>query len=134
MLLCDHAQIADNKLFINGAGWDRCGTPTPPHSVAILVSVPWGATNSPTGYRLQLIHEDGGIVQQDGPDGRIPVGAQGTFEVGRPVGIPPGSAISVPLVVNVAPLPLPPNTGFEWRLTIAGESARDWSLPFRTLG
>ena len=133
MLLCDHAQIADHKLFINGAGWNMCGTPTPPHAIAVLVSVPWDQTNVRFDYQLQLVHEDGRDVTQQGPAGPVPVGASGTFEVGRPSGVRPGTAIAVPLVINVAPLPLDPDTGFEWRLLIAGITQEGWSLPFRTL-
>lgn len=132
MLLCDHAQIANNKLFISGAGWDMCGTPTPPHAVAVLVSVPWDQTNVRFDYRLQLIHEDGRQVPRSSAPGAAPVEAAGSFEVGRPTGLRPGSSISVPLVINATPLALDPDTGYEWRLQIGGESQEGWSLPFRT--
>ncbi len=132
MLLCDHAQIANNKLFISGAGWDMCGTPTPMHAVAVLVSVPWDQTNVRFEYRLQLIHEDGRQVTRTGPAGPVPIEAVGTFEVGRPTGLRPGSSISVPLVMNAVPMQLDADTGYEWRLLIAGETREGWSLPFRT--
>lgn len=134
MLLCDHAQVADNKLFINGGGWDRCSAPTPPHSVAILLSVPWDRTNVQMHYELRLIHEDGGMVQITAADGsQVPVGASGTFEVGRPSGLRPGTPISVPMALPFSPMALDPDTGYAWRLTIDGESEEDWSLPFRTM-
>ena len=134
MLLCDHAQVADNKLFINGAGWDRCTTPTPAHSVAILVGVPWDRTNVRIPYELRLVNEDGALVQRTGPQGAaVRIGAAGTLEVGRPAGAPPGSSVAVPLVVNVTPLALPADAGFEWRLLVDGEGRQEWSLPFRTV-
>lgn len=134
MLLCDHAQVADNKLFINGAGWDRCTTPTPPHTVAIMVSVPWDRTNVEIPYELRLVHEDGGLVQMTSADGsQVAIGASGTFEVGRPSGIRPGTAISVPMAVPFSPMALEGDTGYAWRLTIDGQGDENWSLPFRTL-
>ncbi len=122
MMLCDHAQVADNKLFINGAGWDVCGTPTPPHAVAILVAVPWDQTNIRFEYQLQLVSEDGRRVGEAG----------GAFEVGRPSGLRPGTPITVPLVMAVTPMQLDADTGYEWRLVIGGRTEEDWSLPFRT--
>jgi Family of unknown function (DUF6941) len=133
MLLCDHAEIADNKLFINGAGWELCSTPTPPHAVAVLVAVPWGQTNQPHPYRLQLVDEDDAPVVQPGPTGQVTIEASGSFEVGRPPGVPHGIEIGVPLVLNVGPLGLEPGKGYHWQLSIDNHADDAWRLTFRTL-
>ena len=133
MLLCDHAEVADNKLFINGAGWDACGSPSPPHGVAILINVPWGQTNREHKYSLRLLDEDGNQVTMPGPAGEVAVEATGSFEVGRPPGVPPGTAMSVPLALNVGPLLLEQGKGYEWRLSLEGQPEDDWRVAFRTV-
>lgn len=132
MLLCDHAEVADNKLFINGAGWDACPAPSPPHAVAMLLLVPWAQTNRAHAYRLALLDEDGTPVMQPGPDGPLPVEVTGGFEVGRPPGVPHGVELSIPVAVNVAPLPLRRGTGYRWQLVINDEADVSWSVSFRT--
>lgn len=133
MLLCDHAEVADNKLFINGAGWDTCGSPSPPHAVAVLVHVPWDQTNTVHRYSLHLLDEDGQPVTMPGPTGQVAVEATGGFEVGRPPGVPHGTAIAVPLALNVGPLLLDAGRGYEWRLRLDDSVEDQWSVPFRTV-
>lgn len=133
MLLCDHAEVADNKLFINGAGWDMCGSPSPPHAVAVLVHVPWDQTNTVHRYTLQLLDEDGQSVTMPGPTGQVAVEAAGSFEVGRPPGVPHGTPIAVPIALNVGPLLLDLGRGYEWRLVLEGAAGAHWTVAFRTV-
>ena len=66
VMLCDHAQVAGDKLFISGANIDRivlpAGTP-PPYvvgfSAAGLVHVPWNATNVQHVLTSSLLTEYG---------------------------------------------------------------------------
>ncbi len=51
------------------------------------------------------------------------------FEVGRPAGIKPGTALDFPVAINSGPLPLEPGL-YEWRLSIDGQVDDDWRLPF----
>lgn len=99
-----------------------------------LLPVPWHRTNVQISYEWRLVNEDGAMVQMAMQGGSTkPVGASGTFEVGRPSGLRPGTAIAVPKALPFSPMALVPDTGYAWRLFIDGESHEDWSLPFRTL-
>src|SRR6202012_4382160 len=45
MMLADHAQVADGKLFISGGGWSVCGPGPVACGVAVLFHIPWQHTN-----------------------------------------------------------------------------------------
>ena len=84
MTLCDHVQVADGKLFINGGGISRFHGPglPPGTSVAVLVLIPWELTNAPIVIDLRLLTQDGQPVQDsEGAEIGIPV----RTEVGRPL-------------------------------------------------
>jgi hypothetical protein len=129
LLLCDFVEAADGKLFILGGGWSLKGFGTP-MAVAALIEVPWVEANRQHRWKLSLVDGDGHAVQAPGPLGD-PVGieAGGPFEVGRPPGIPEGTALNLPLAINVGPLPLP--TGrYTWRFEIDGQGEEDWHIDF----
>lgn len=134
MMLCDHAQVADGKLFISGGGWSITRSPTPASALAVLLQVPWSGANRQVRFSLELRDSDGHPVPQRGPEGgTVPVRIDGGLEVGRPAGLPEGSPLDAPLAVKIAPLDLPPNR-YVWSLTINGESHEDWNLTFLVTG
>jgi hypothetical protein len=114
MLLCD-AAVADptGKLHMLGAGWSVTGTPTAPAAVAVFLQVPWDRTNEKIPLSLFLVDADGRHVQFDGQG----VGLQQEFELGRPSGIEPGTAIDHAFQFSLGPMPLPPGR-YQWRLTV----------------
>jgi hypothetical protein len=133
MLLCDHVAVAEGKFYINGGGWATTGPNPSPSGIAVLIEVPWHLTNQKIDFRLQLLHEDGQPVTQTDPAGGsapIEIGAQ--LEVGRPAGVPEGTALPIPMPIGLPPLPLPPGEGFYWEAEINGERREDWRLSFRT--
>jgi hypothetical protein len=132
MMLCDHAQVAGGKLFISGGGWSATDTPTAATAIALIISVPWDRTNSKIQFALTLIDQDGRPVSQMGPLGMAPVRVEGQFEVGRPAGIKPGTAIDVPLAFNVQSMVLDPDARYTWELTLDGEQDDSWTLSFAT--
>jgi hypothetical protein len=132
MMLCDHAQVAEGKLFIAGGGWGLTGPQPAQSAVAILISVPWDRANSKISFSLRLLDQDGVPVEQPGPMGPVPVQVEGAFEVGRPAGLAPGTSLEVPLAFNVPPLPLPPARRFVWELSIDGDTQDDWHRSFST--
>lgn len=94
LILADAAQVVDNKLYLQGGGWDRLniGTFPKPHAmgVALAIKVPWNETNQQHTFEIEIVTEDGNSVQKFG----------GTFEVGRAPGIPNGQDQRVQLAVN----------------------------------
>lgn len=58
-----------------------------------------------------------------------PLQIQGEFEVGRPPGVPEGSAIDHALAVNMQSLPLEPGR-YEWRLKIDDHEEESWRAAF----
>jgi hypothetical protein len=131
MMLADHAQVADGKLFISGGGWSTCGPGPTSCSVAVIFHVPWQDTNAKAEFSLRLIDEDGHAVMQPGPNGPQPVGVSGQFEAGRPPGMTPGSEIGVPMTFGSV-LHVPPGRRFTWVLEVSGEADDDWRLSFAT--
>src|SRR5579859_4636166 len=131
MMLADHAQVADGKLFISGGGWSSCAPGPVSCSVALLFHVPWQDTNEKISFSLRLVDEDGHPVTQPGPQGQLPVQVNGQLEAGRPPGLAPGTEIAVPMAFNTM-LGLPPAGRFSWVLDVDGESADDWHLSFTT--
>ena len=58
LLLADHAEVAEGKLYINGGGWTV--TPQPmPFAIAMYVEVPWDQTNTKHSMLLELLDVDG---------------------------------------------------------------------------
>ena len=101
LLLADHAEAVNGKLYVMGAGWtdlNRPSLPTPdspppPSHFALGVSVlvPWTETNRRHHLVLRVESEDGepqlATVEAD-------------LEVGRPPGLRPGSDQRAVLAIN----------------------------------
>jgi len=119
-LLCDHVEVADGKLFINGGGWDQIPAGGLPTGLALLVHVPWDETNQKKNLVVELIDEDGSPVLQQGPAGGEPVRLEIGFEVGRPPGTSRGSEFVMPLAMNFPPLLLAQNSSFVWQVQVNG--------------
>jgi len=133
MLLADAAQAVEGKLYVLGGGWSITGPEPTPSAIAVYIQVPWDRTNVEHGFRFDLVDSDGDSVELETETGvEEPITIEGSFEVGRPPGVKPGTSIDVPLAITVGPLPLPPGGRYEWRLSINEESHEDWRLPFST--
>jgi hypothetical protein len=117
MLLCDHAQVANEKLYVLGGGWKLVSNPdTPfPLALAVLLEVPWTATNEKHDLTVKLIDDDGNQVEIQG----MAIQAQAQFEVGRPTGVKPGTALNQPLVLKFDGMPLPAG-GYVFELEVDG--------------
>jgi hypothetical protein len=85
LILGDFAQVVDNKLYLQGGGWDRLtvntGFPVE-HRVGIAASfrVPWNETNQAANAEIEVLTDDGVSVAK----------IEGQFKVGRPADHPPG--------------------------------------------
>ena len=132
MMLCDAAQVADGKLYILGGGWSVTGPDPTPSAIALKIEVGWNEADSQHHWELFLVDADGREITVETPDGPQPIEIRGDFETGRPVGIPEGSPVDVPLAINLGPIPLPSGTRLTWRLVIDGETREDWAIGFTT--
>jgi hypothetical protein len=116
MLLCDRAQVAEGKLYVLGGGWNQAQVGAPvPVEVAVMVAVPWTATNEKHPFDLSLINDDGEHIEIAETTLQI----AGEFEVGRPPGIKPGTALNQQMVFKFGMLQLPPG-GYVFEFSISG--------------
>ncbi len=132
MMLADAAQAVENKLYILGGGWSVTGPEPTPFAIAIKLEVPWDQTNRTHEFGIRLVTDDGNPVSISTPNGQEPIEIKGSFEVGRPAGLPPGTPIDLSLALNSGPLPIPPGKRYTWLLSIDGEADSDWRLGFST--
>jgi hypothetical protein len=133
MLLADAAQAVGGKLYILGGGWSVCGPAPTPMAIGLKIEVPWDRANASHTWQLDLRDGDGIAIDLPDPEGELqPVQVGGTFEVGRPPGLKPGTGIDFTLAINFGPLPLPPGQIYEWILKIDDETEDEWRLTFQT--
>ena len=130
MLLADHAQVANGKLFISGGGWSIVDAPTPPFHIALLLLVPWDRAGVPLDLTLTLIDEDGRVVRQGGDGSEVRV--QGQLAVDRPPAHLVGVPLDVPMVIGIPSLNIAGATRYTWILEVEGQTSDDWRLSFST--
>ena len=119
-VLCDAAQVMGDKLYILGGGWSYAWPPQPGQPVtmalAVLMYIPWSATNRRLAVDTRLVTEDGEQVTQDFGEVR----AVGEIEAGRPPGARHGAPVVVPFVVSYPTVSLEYG-GFVWEVEVDGE-------------
>lgn len=126
MMLADAAQVAESKLYVLGGGLTVIGPRPQPLGLAIRIEVPWDRANLPHEWRLELLDEDGHPVELNDR----PLAVSGRFEAGRPAGMKPGTALSVPLAITFPTLPVTPGGSYTWQLSIDGAGHEDWRQSF----
>lgn len=134
LMLADHAQVAEGKLFISGGGWSvRAGDI--PFAVVATVEMPWDAQGVQHQFKLELVDDEGRPVEVPGQDGNpTPLVIEAGFQLTAAPGTRRGTPLSVPIAMNFAPAPpIPAGGRYEWRLEINGETHEDWRLGFSTL-
>lgn len=118
LLLCDHAEAINGKLYIMGAAWNLLQAPGQAITIAlaIVVKVAWDEADQSHELVAELLDADGERIVMNGE----PVAPSGRFELGRPTGVKPGSTLNMPLAFNLSGLVLAVGQ-YEWRLTIDGD-------------
>jgi hypothetical protein len=137
-LLCNHAEVADGKLYVNGAGINMAFVgPQPPQmisvAVGLVVQVPYTATNQMHTVSLRLIDQDGSPVHPWVPPGVEPGGPVALnlpFNLGRPPHLQPGETQSHPMSVGFQ-LPVPGLGLFLFMIEVDGTEVR--RLPLRVM-
>jgi hypothetical protein len=111
-----------------GGGWTQLHASGPVQmALAIKLAVPWAAANRPLAVRAALLNEDGQPVR---PDDDTAVEFNASIELGRPAGLPPGTALDAPMALRFAGLTLQPG-GYRWEVTVDGTMLA--AVPFRVL-
>jgi hypothetical protein len=128
-VLADHAEIVNGKLYTMGAGWDRLTLPednlrVPSIAVAVILRVPWTASNQPHSWQVGLTDENGENILNPSPSGK--------FETGRPPGAPKGSPSTVMFTFTLANFELPKLGAYSARLEIDGSEIA--VAPFSVFG
>lgn len=114
LILADAAQVANNKLYVLGGGWSVVHTQGPvAMALGLRILVPWDAANEDHRLQLSLHNEDGNQVEVDGSAVQI----DGSFEVGRPPGVPKGTPLDSMLAVTMPALPLA-HGAYYWQVII----------------
>jgi hypothetical protein len=132
LLLADFAEAINNKLYIMGGGWSVIGPDPATFAIAVKLEVPWDETNKRHQLELKLVDADEKPIMVPTPVGDKPLEIGGEFEVGRPVGLKPGTPLDVALAFNMGPLPLPSDTRCVWRCYIDGNTRDEWQSTFTT--
>jgi hypothetical protein len=100
VLLADHAEAANGKLYVMGAGWtDHQRPPRPADApsnithfgIGVSVLIPWTDTNRQHHLILRVEHEDGDPILAT---------LEADLEMGRPPGLPHGSDQRAILALN----------------------------------
>lgn len=85
LMLADHAESVNGKLYMVGGGWNVLRLPELPHEwgfhIALGLDVGWSETNQPHNLHV-VIHDPDGV--------ELGEGLTADFETGRPPGMPAG--------------------------------------------
>lgn len=127
-ILCNHAEVQNNLLYIAGGGIDRVnvtpGAPPPWNvslALALQITVPWTQTNQQHVVSVDLLDADWRPVElPPGPGGATTFHAEITVNVGRPPGLQIGDAQSVSAAINVPGLPLSATGTYSFSIGIDG--------------
>lgn len=132
MMLCNHAAVHDGMLFIHGGGWTWCGPDPAPHSLAVMIEVPWHRMGETLYFTIDLIDADGGpVLNGDGEMIRV----EGELVMNQPneeSGVKPGTPGVIPLALNLGFIELEPDSRYVWRMSINGQIDSSWEAAFNT--
>lgn len=133
LMLADHAQVADGKLWISGGGWSVTGPNIAPFAIVALIEMPWEAAGATHEVRFDLLDDQGKPVMVETPEGDQPLFFSGQIPLTPAPGTKRGTPLTMPIAVNFAPAPPIPMGGrFEWRVEVNGETHEDWRIGFNT--
>lgn len=124
LLLADAVQDAGGKLYILGGGWSvRRGTGPFTMALAIKLEIPWTQANVRHRVLAELLTQDGAPARTGGQ----PIRIEGQIEVGRPPGIPAGTALDAPMALTINGIELEPG-GYRWQLSVDEEVVAEASF------
>lgn len=121
-------------LNLLNVGWGGTGVNpqgmTPPAAVAMFFEAEFLECNQPVSVVLELLDEDGHVVNVPGPTGPQPMRVQQSVSIATPVGAPAGAPGKANILTEVHPgLPLSAGS-YKWVVTIDGRTSDDWTVTF----
>jgi hypothetical protein len=156
-LLCDHAEVSGNKLFISGANINLLGVRSADvplrvnFALAIVAEIPWNATNEPHTMSIELVSDQGGTAERVPLSDDLPAGQEeadkgmifAQFNVGRGPNMKRGEDTLLPIALPFFGLPLPRPGGYFMAIRIDGteldrvsfraevltQGGLDWPMP-----
>jgi hypothetical protein len=133
MLLADAAQVAEGKLYIMGGGWEVCGPEPTPMALAVKVEIPPSQIRRKHTWSVTLVDGSGEPVLLTTGGEKSTVSIHGEFgRIADLKSLPREEPAHLRFAINIAPLPLEPESSYAWRLTIDNQTRRDWQVSFRT--
>lgn len=100
IILADHVEVLNSKLYMMGGGWDSIGVQTFQAPIALgiglSIQIPWAATESPHQWSVMVETMDGSPI----------VGANGAAGAARSSFVPEGASQRV-LIALKMPVQLP---------------------------
>ena len=95
LILADSAQVQGEKLFMLGGGWSQVWVKQFPaqHQMAVAagILIPWMETNARHQFNVRVRDEEGAVFSE----------VSGSFEQGRPPGLPAGATQRMMLAINL---------------------------------
>lgn len=136
-LLCNHAEVQNNRLYVSGGGIDQTDIPVGrrgPWSVSLAiglsVEVPWIETDKDHVIHIALVDADGKPVEmQTNSAVRRPFGVDLRFRIGRPAQLETGASQNVALAVNMPSLPFEELGSYAFVVSVDDAELR--RLPYR---
>lgn len=136
-LLCNNAEVQNNRLYVLGGGIDQSVVPAGrrgPWSVSLAIGlnieVPWIEMNKDHPVHIALLDAVGNPVEvQTNSTDRKPFGIDLHFNLGRPPQLETGASQNVALAVNMPMLPFEELGSYAFVISIDDTELR--RLPYR---
>jgi len=103
---------------------------TGPQVVVVFLEAELAMCNRPLSLQLELLTEDGGVVEIPGPSGSQPVRLDQPIMVPSPAGVPTGFPGRATAMMELPTgLPLAPGI-YRWQARVNGKEEDEWSALF----
>ena len=130
LVMADSVEVADNKLYVLGAGSTIVEAQTRPIALGVLFFVSPKEKDAEHAWSVELCDAAGSLTISDAGES---VSIAGTFSIDDAPGYPGGVPMPVPIAINVGPLDLQPESRFQWVLKAGTPLTTLASAPFATL-
>lgn len=123
-------------LNLLNAGWTfTSGPPQPAQAVAVFIEAPWDQLNRQLDLALELVDDNGQVVDVQTPDGVAPAQLTQPTIISNVPGAPNGTPGSTVVFMELGPgvLQLSAGRRYTWRLSIDGQHEESWEASFWVL-